>query len=272
MRLVSGTVEDDDGLPVGERESLPIGRDPHVVELVRTVNGLPYRKLDSIPPDHGQLAAWRPIRRNHVVQNLPGAASRHRDASERASAWRREQPQRIVAAFEKRELPGQRYAEQPGVRDVERQRFRTAASRHEQPVPVAAPGCTVDDGFPVRGEPGGGHGSGPERDWNELRRRGAGAGRDAAGEIHTAGAATAATTRSDGGYAAAEVPAFVNRVRRAVRRCAVFPAPLQGGVQVRSTLPTLVGILGEALLHDAVDTGGNARPHRRQRRRIVRQD
>ena len=39
--LVSGTVEHDDVPPVGERESLPVGRDPHVIELVRTVNGLP---------------------------------------------------------------------------------------------------------------------------------------------------------------------------------------------------------------------------------------
>ena len=39
--LLSGTVENDDGPPADERESLPVGRDPHVPELVRTVNGLP---------------------------------------------------------------------------------------------------------------------------------------------------------------------------------------------------------------------------------------
>ena len=57
-----------------------------------------------------------------------------------------------------------------------------------------------------------------------------------------------------------------------MRRQRVVSAPLQRGHQVGGALPALVGILGQTLLHDAIDTGGNAESHARQRLRIVGQD
>src|SRR5215207_234189 len=102
---MSGAFDCDDVWSFDECKSPPIRRDTHLREIVRAVDLCSQWKFHLSPSHHRKVrAAWHPICRNDLVEDLARATAIDCYARECACFRRREQLHRTMAAAEKREF------------------------------------------------------------------------------------------------------------------------------------------------------------------------